>query len=97
IGMGILHLIIMDPANNEETHPLNDNEAMKTSVKKKKLVYFKTQPYQKFSEPNLKSGMFRDNSFNTSIEKSKRPETIPMFQDRINFHYANDNGNGQNN
>uniref|UniRef100_A0A4W5L035 Uncharacterized protein n=1 Tax=Hucho hucho TaxID=62062 RepID=A0A4W5L035_9TELE len=54
---------------------------------------------QMFSEPNVKSGMFRDNSFNTSIEKSKmtRPETIPMFQDRINFHYANDSGNGQNN
>jgi hypothetical protein len=55
--------------------------------------------YRKFSEHMLKSGMFRDNGFNTSIEKSKITghETIPMFQDRINFNYAYDSGNGPRN
>ncbi|CAB1319402.1 unnamed protein product, partial [Coregonus sp. 'balchen'] len=50
--------------------------------------------YRKFSEHMLKSGMFRDNGFNTSIEKSKITghDTIPMFQDRINFNYAYDSG-----
>ncbi|KAJ8006088.1 hypothetical protein DPEC_G00124630 [Dallia pectoralis] len=44
--------------------------------------------HRKFSEHMLKSGMFRDNGFNTSIEKSQiaTHNTIPMFQDRINFH-----------
>uniref|UniRef100_A0A6Q2XQ10 Uncharacterized protein n=1 Tax=Esox lucius TaxID=8010 RepID=A0A6Q2XQ10_ESOLU len=51
--------------------------------------------YRRFSEHMLKSGMFRDNGFNTSIEKSKIAghNTIPMFQDRINFHNAFVSGN----
>ncbi|XP_041956826.1 UPF0691 protein C9orf116 homolog [Alosa sapidissima] len=37
--------------------------------------------YRKFSDPLLKSGMYRDNGFNTSLEKSivSRPGTTPLL------------------
>ncbi|XP_030620644.1 piercer of microtubule wall 2 protein [Chanos chanos] len=46
--------------------------------------------YRKFSEHLLKSGMYRDNGFNTATDKSRicGPNTIAMFHDRINFHYS---------
>uniref|UniRef100_A0A674CED8 Piercer of microtubule wall 1 n=1 Tax=Salmo trutta TaxID=8032 RepID=A0A674CED8_SALTR len=141
IGAGILRLIIMDSENYVETHPSDDNEAMKTSdvykvdknlpkrfnnpdcfqgystkinhpfYQTSSQIYGSKRPtvhemptmfngsYRKFSEHMLKSGMFRDNGFNTSIEKSKITghDTIPMFQDRINFNYAYDSGNGPKN
>ncbi|XP_062399887.1 piercer of microtubule wall 1 protein [Sardina pilchardus] len=37
--------------------------------------------YRRFSEPLLKSGMYRDSGFNTSLEKSvvARPHPIPLL------------------
>ncbi|KAF4072513.1 hypothetical protein AMELA_G00263780 [Ameiurus melas] len=45
--------------------------------------------WHKFSDLILKSGMFRDTGFNTSLEKSKitGPNTINMRNDRITFHH----------
>ncbi|KAI5610372.1 UPF0691 protein C9orf116-like [Silurus asotus] len=42
----------------------------------------------KFSSHRLKTGMFRDNRFNTELERSPitGPESINVVQDRINFH-----------
>nr|XP_055025007.1 piercer of microtubule wall 1 protein [Misgurnus anguillicaudatus] len=44
---------------------------------------------RKFSEHHLKSGMYRDNGFNTSLDKSRLtgPNTTNVFHNRINFHY----------
>ncbi|KAI4899497.1 hypothetical protein NFI96_011498 [Prochilodus magdalenae] len=46
--------------------------------------------HRKFSEHILKSGMYRDNGFNTSLEKSQitGPSTIMMLHDRITFHHS---------
>ncbi|KAK7145652.1 hypothetical protein R3I93_013405 [Phoxinus phoxinus] len=43
---------------------------------------------RKFSEHLLKSGMYRENGFNTVLDKSRLtgPNTITAFHDRINFH-----------
>ncbi|NP_001116715.1 piercer of microtubule wall 2 protein [Danio rerio] len=42
----------------------------------------------RFSEHLLKSGMYRDNGFNTMLDKSRlsRPNETSVFYDRINFH-----------
>ncbi|MCJ8734759.1 hypothetical protein PDJAM_G00239130 [Pangasius djambal] len=44
---------------------------------------------RKFSDHILKRGMFRDNGFNTSLEKSQLtgPNTVNTFHDRICFHH----------
>ncbi|KAL6459161.1 hypothetical protein MHYP_G00326330 [Metynnis hypsauchen] len=46
--------------------------------------------HRKFSEHILKSGMYRDNGFNTSLEKSRisGPSTIAVLHDRIIFHQS---------
>ncbi|XP_076860339.1 piercer of microtubule wall 2 protein [Brachyhypopomus gauderio] len=43
-----------------------------------------------FSEDFLKSGMFRDNGFNTALEKSRvtGPSTVAMLHDKIIFHLS---------
>ncbi|XP_067250604.1 piercer of microtubule wall 2 protein [Chanodichthys erythropterus] len=43
---------------------------------------------RKFSEHLLKSGMYRENGFNTVLDKSRLtgPNTTTAFHDRINFH-----------
>ncbi|KAM9327290.1 piercer of microtubule wall 1 protein [Gastrophryne carolinensis] len=42
----------------------------------------------KFSEAAIKCGMYRDNGFNTSIERSlvTGPDNLITFSDRLNFH-----------
>ncbi|KAK2898301.1 hypothetical protein Q8A67_009719 [Cirrhinus molitorella] len=44
---------------------------------------------RKFSEHLLKSGMYKDNGFNTAVDKSRLtgPNGTTAFHDRINFHY----------
>ncbi|XP_026870192.1 UPF0691 protein C9orf116 homolog [Electrophorus electricus] len=43
-----------------------------------------------FSEDLLQTGMFRDNGFNTALERSgiTEPNAIAVFQDRITFHLS---------
>ncbi|KAG1972076.1 UPF0691 protein C9orf116 homolog [Pimephales promelas] len=43
---------------------------------------------RKFSEHLLKSGMYRENGFNTELDKSRLtgPNTTTSLHDRINFH-----------
>ncbi|XP_063050533.1 piercer of microtubule wall 1 protein-like [Engraulis encrasicolus] len=45
--------------------------------------------YRKFSEHLLKTGMYRDSSFNTSLDKSivSRPCTIAMLHDPPRSHF----------
>ncbi|XP_043102070.1 UPF0691 protein C9orf116 homolog [Puntigrus tetrazona] len=44
---------------------------------------------RKFSEHLLKSGMYKDNGFNTALNKSRLtgPNETTAFHNRINFHY----------
>uniref|UniRef100_A0A8C1WT57 Si:ch211-248e11.2 n=1 Tax=Cyprinus carpio TaxID=7962 RepID=A0A8C1WT57_CYPCA len=44
---------------------------------------------RKFSEHLLRSGMYKDNGFNTALDKSRLtgPDATTAFHDRINFHY----------
>ncbi|XP_016323747.1 piercer of microtubule wall 2 protein [Sinocyclocheilus anshuiensis] len=44
---------------------------------------------RKFSEHLLRSGMYKDNGFNTALDKSglTGPDATTAFHDRINFHY----------
>ncbi|KAI7797997.1 piercer of microtubule wall 1 protein [Triplophysa rosa] len=44
---------------------------------------------RKFSEHHLKSGMYRDNGFNTSLDKSRLtgPNTTDVLHNRITFHH----------
>lgn len=44
--------------------------------------------WHKFSDHILKTGLLRDNGFNTSLDKSRiiGPNTINRLQDRISFH-----------
>ncbi|XP_067087672.1 piercer of microtubule wall 1 protein-like [Osmerus mordax] len=45
---------------------------------------------RKFSDHMQKSGMFRDNGFNTSPEKSRvvGPDNVAIFHDRLNFQHC---------
>ncbi|XP_072536930.1 piercer of microtubule wall 2 protein [Salminus brasiliensis] len=45
---------------------------------------------RRFSEHTLKSGMYRDHGFNTSLEKSliTGPSTIAVLHDRITLHQS---------
>ncbi|XP_051949845.1 piercer of microtubule wall 1 protein [Xyrauchen texanus] len=44
---------------------------------------------RKFSELYLKSGMYRDNGFNTALDKSQITglNTMTVFHNTVNFHY----------
>ncbi len=44
---------------------------------------------RKFSEHLLKSGMYKENGFNTALNKNQLtgPNEITAFHDRIHFHY----------
>ncbi|XP_051524616.1 piercer of microtubule wall 2 protein-like [Myxocyprinus asiaticus] len=53
---------------------------------------------RKFSELHLKSGMYRDNGFNTALDKSRitGPNTTTVLHERANFHYLyHTNGESQ--
>ncbi|KAL4623351.1 hypothetical protein GN956_G19183 [Arapaima gigas] len=45
---------------------------------------------RKFSEHSLKRGMYRDNGFNTALDKTKvtGPNATDPFQDRVIYHKA---------
>ncbi|KAK3566169.1 hypothetical protein QTP86_028435 [Hemibagrus guttatus] len=78
--------------SKKTVHPLYQTTNQTYGSKRPTVHEMPTSFYgsrRQFSDHILKSGTFRDNGFNTSLEKSQitRPNTINMLHDRIILHH----------